>query len=114
MKILFVLLSVLSINTCLSQTKVKSVNVETSDTVKVSTQNYPITISIKKGEEQVVHDQNFYQSEIKRIDDHIKAIDDKIQWTIQNGIVDSEWLMDMERIKSELRKEKSEILQKLN
>lgn len=119
MRILFLTLSMLSINLCFSQTKVSSVNVDTEiDTVKVSTNlnqlNQPVTISMRKGENQVVHDRNYYLSEIERIDNHIKSIDDKVKWVKENEIVSSVWLMDMDKIKSNLLNEKSEILKKLN
>lgn len=116
MRILFLTLSMLSINLCFSQTKVSSVNVDTEiDTVKVSTNlNQPVTISMRKGESQVVHDRNYYLSEIERIDNHIKSIDDKVKWVKENEIISSVWFMDMDKIKSNLLNEKSEILKKLN
>jgi hypothetical protein len=101
MKLIFLAIFMLSINTCLSQTKIKSVNINTIDTIKVS-----------KDESQIL-DSNFYLSEIKRIDYHISSINTKLNWVSENEVVDSKWLMDMERFKVELLKEKSEILQKL-
>jgi len=109
--IFFLLTSTLSI----SQTKVNSIEVKSDTTTSLTkNQNYPVTISIKKGEQQVVHDRNFYLSEIERIDSHIKAIDDKIKWVLENEIVKSEWIMEMNKTKQELIQEKSIILQKLN
>jgi hypothetical protein len=40
---------------------------------------YPITISKRVGEEKVVHDEEYLTKEIIRIENHIKAIDFKIE-----------------------------------
>lgn len=40
---------------------------------------YPLTISKKAGEEQVVHDEEYLKKEISRINNHIKAIDFKVE-----------------------------------
>jgi hypothetical protein len=40
---------------------------------------YPLTISKKMGEEQVVHDEEYLKKEISRINNHIKAIDFKVE-----------------------------------
>ena len=41
-------------------------------------ESYPQTISVQQGNPQVVHDAAFYQSEISRMEDQIKAIDQKV------------------------------------
>jgi hypothetical protein len=76
--------------------------------------NQPISISISKGEEQKILDNEYYLKEIERIDYNIKAINEKIDYVKDNEIVDSKWLMDMEKFKFELEKEKLLIIQKLN
>jgi hypothetical protein len=40
---------------------------------------YPLTISKKMGEEQVVHDEEYLKKEISRINNHIIAIDFKVE-----------------------------------
>ena len=40
---------------------------------------YPLTISKKAGEEQVIHDEEYLKKEISRINNHIKAIDFKVE-----------------------------------
>lgn len=96
----------------ISQTKVSSVNVNTTDTTKMNLNSeYPIVISIKKGESQKIHDKEYCLSQIERIDQHIKSIDDKIKWVKENEIVDSLWILNMEKIKSELIDEKIKLTQ---
>jgi hypothetical protein len=115
MQKLILLLSFFTSSQLFSQ-NIKSVDIkkDTSTTITNVNQNYPITISIKKGEEQVVHDRDFYLSELERIDIHIKSIDTKIKYVLENEIVPSEWLNEMNRVNQELFIEKSNILQKLN
>jgi len=84
-----------------------------------SVQNKSVTISKKAGEPQRVHDANYYQEEIAKIDAQILAINTKIQ-LIQNDPVENKlatqngWYTDMENIKDKLNAQKIIYQQKLN
>jgi hypothetical protein len=50
-----------------------------SNQEKKKSVKYPLTISKKAGEEQVVHDEEYLTKEIARVDNHILAIDFKVE-----------------------------------
>jgi len=50
-----------------------------SNQAKKKSVKYPLTISKKAGEEQVVHDEEYLTKEIARVDNHILAIDFKVE-----------------------------------
>lgn len=102
-------------NQNINNTPIITINVLKSDTIThKNTTEEVVTISIKKGENQVIHDEMYYLSEIKKIDDHIMSIDTKIEWVKENEVVNYTWLMEMNKIKSELLDEKSKLLKKIN
>ena len=53
-------------------------------------ETYPQTISVQQGSPQVVHDAAFYQAEIKRMEDQMKAIDQKIVQVQSDPVTDAE------------------------
>lgn len=100
-----------------AQEKFVSRNIDTSKTITQKksvaaietidapvSQQYPITISKKAGEVQVVHDENYFLNEIKRIQSHISAIDHKVS-VVSNDPVEKEraekdaWFDQMARIR---------------
>ena len=81
--------------------------------------NKSVTISKKAGEPQRIHDANFYQEEIDKIDAQLLAINTKIK-LIQNNPAENDlatqngWYSDMENIKDKLKTQKTAYQQKLN
>jgi hypothetical protein len=78
------------------------------------TQTYPITISKKAGEEQVVHDAAYIRNEITRIDQHIAAIDQKVSIVSSDPVKKSEaesqgWFDQMARTRASLVEEKKKL-----
>jgi hypothetical protein len=81
--------------------------------------NKSTTISIRAGESQVTHDDAYYLNKIEKIDNQISAINTKISFinsdpTEKANATSSGWFDDMERIKSELEVQKSDIQNHLN
>ena len=81
--------------------------------------NKSTTISIRAGESQVTHDEAYYLDKIDKIDSQISAINTKISFvnsdpTEKANATSSGWFDDMERIKSELEVQKSDIQNHLN
>src|SRR5690606_28819903 len=77
------------------------------------------TISIRAGESQVTHDNDYYQNEIDRIDHHIAMIDEKISFVNnspeeKHKALDLGWFDQMEAIKSDLLGKKIALQSKLN
>lgn len=78
-----------------------------------------VTITKKKNQPQVIHNEEFFKTEILRIDNHIEAINSKISSVNSDQTSKSEaeasgWFDDMERIKSELEAQKIEVQETLN
>lgn len=101
-----------NIDTSLTISNKKSVLV--NDTKKAhNDQQYPITISKKAGEAQVLHDEHYFLTEIKRIQSHISAIDHKVS-VVSNDPVEKEraekdgWFDQMNSIKKDLLVQKQQ------
>jgi hypothetical protein len=58
--------------------QIPTVRKEIERTEVTQKETYPQTISVQQGTEQVVHDAAFYQAEITRLEEQMKAIDQKI------------------------------------
>ena len=77
------------------------------------------TISKKAGEDQVLHDNAYYTSQIVKINQNLSAINQKIQ-LIKNDedqnaeAISSGWIDDMENIKTRLLSKKAAYQKKLN
>lgn len=72
-----------------------------------------VSITKKKGQPQVVHNKAYFEGELVRIDNHINAINAKIETVNQNeeerlSAIESGWFEDMERIIGELNAQKNE------
>lgn len=73
-----------------------------------------VSISKRRNEPQVVHNKAYFENEIVRIDNHILAINAKIE-TLNNDpelkskALDAGWFDDMEQIKNELEVQKTQI-----
>jgi hypothetical protein len=108
-----------SADTTLKVTQKKTPSTDpTVKTVSVSTQQYPITISKKNGEEQVVHDEAYWNKELERINLHIKAIDAKIESINADPAKKSKaendgWFDDMSKTKSSLIQDRENALKEL-
>lgn len=81
--------------------------------------NKSTTISIRAGESQVTHNDAYYLNKIEKIDNQISAINTKISLvnsdpTEKANATSSGWFDDMERIKSELEVQKSDVQNHLN
>ena len=79
---------------------------------------YPLTISKKAGEEQVVHDEEYLTKEIARVDNHIKAIDFKIENISSDPSKKSKaeqdgWFTQMNDIKVSLQSKKGKLEKEL-
>jgi hypothetical protein len=79
---------------------------------------YPITYSKKSGEAQIVLDKSYYEKELIRIDQHIKAIDTKIAYV--NNIAEekskaqaSGWFENMEANRSKLIEDRKATMEKI-
>jgi len=107
------------IDTSLKITQKKAPAVSTEkQSVSASPQQYPITISKKAGEQQIIHDEIYFQREIRRIDLHMDAIDKKRQavnadpekkiQAINNG-----WYDQMSNTEKSLREERERMVKEL-
>ena len=90
-----------------------NLNQENKKTVK-----YPMTISKRVGEEQVVHDKEYLTKEISRIENHIKAIDIKVEGISSDSskkikAENDGWFEQMSKIKVSLTEEKIKLQQEL-
>jgi hypothetical protein len=104
-------------NLKISQKKATAVSTE-KQSVSASPQQYPITISKKAGEQQIIHDEIYFQREIRRIDLHMDAIDKKRQavnadpekkiQAINNG-----WYDQMSNTEKSLREERERMVKEL-
>jgi len=70
-------------------------------------ESYPQTISVQQGNPQVVHDSVYYAQEIRRMEDQIKAIDQKVVAVQSNPDTDAEaknngWYDQMNATKQQL------------
>jgi hypothetical protein len=79
---------------------------------------YPITYSKKSGEEQIVLDQLYYEKELIRIDQHIKAIDGKIAFVNSKPEEKSKaqasgWFENMTANRSKLIEDREATLKKI-
>ena len=97
----------------------KAVSKSRSQDSKAIDSNQSTTISVRSGEEQVVHDTQYYQSEIDKINHHIEMIDEKIAFVNDSPeekqkALESGWYDQMEAIKSDLRAKKTTLQSKLN
>jgi len=77
-------------------------------------QVYPITISKKAGEEQVVHDEIYIQNELSRINQHIAAIDHKVSVVSADPDKKAEaqsqgWFDQMSKSRASLEEEKMQL-----
>ena len=93
--------------------------VETEPLIKESQKSKGTTISKRAGQEQEVHNATYYQKEISKIDNHIIAIDTKIEFVnndpTEKALAESNgWFTDMNSIKAELQAKKTELENKLN
>jgi hypothetical protein len=111
-------------NVILSQTIQHENNGANSDNSLNSNQEkkklvkYPLTISKKAGEEQVVHDEEYLTKEIARVDNHIKAIDFKIENISSDPSKKSKaeqdgWFTQMNDIKVSLQSKKGKLEEEL-
>lgn len=71
------------------------------------------TISIKKGEQQKVHDKAYYESKIKEIDELLEAIEVKTEYVRSNETenkiaLENGWYENMEQVKKEAREQRFE------
>ncbi|MCH2228861.1 MAG: hypothetical protein MK105_00855 [Crocinitomicaceae bacterium] len=78
----------------------------------------PVTISKYAGQQQVVHDNSYYQNEIAKINEHLLAIDQKIAYmnADPNRQADAQangWFIQMDDIKSKLKAKKTLFQSKL-
>ena len=79
---------------------------------------YPITYSKKSGEAQIVLDKSYYEKELIRIDQHIKAIDGKIAFVNskpeeKSKALASGWFESMAANRSELIEDREATLKKI-
>ncbi len=79
---------------------------------------YPITYSKKSGEAQIVLDKSYYEKELIRIDQHIKAIDGKIAFVNskpeeKSKALASGWFESMAANRSELIEDRETTLKKI-
>lgn len=111
------------VGTELRQNKSQSVTVKAEEAGAVPKgevkKNQTITISKRPGEPQRVHDKNYYQEEIAKIDNQISAIDTKIEYVKSDPqekklAEESGWFTEMEATKEKLRAERTNLEQKLN
>jgi hypothetical protein len=85
----------------------------------VEQKHYPLTISKKKGQDQIVHDEIFLKKELERIDKHQKAIDTKITYISSDSLEKKKaenegWFEQMAKIKASLEEEKKVIMKELD
>jgi hypothetical protein len=97
-----------------SETSKSSTNVKLTKKVQ-----YPITISKKAGEEQIVHDKEYLSKEITRINNHILAIDFKVENVSadEKKKVKAEedgWFEQMKVIRSSLVQDRTKLEEELN
>jgi hypothetical protein len=90
-----------------STKQVPTVRKEIERTEVTQKEAYPQTISVQQGNTQVVHDSAFYQAEITRLEDQIKAIDQKISQVQSDPVADAEakkngWYNQMNQTKQQL------------
>lgn len=81
--------------------------------------NASFTISKRAGENQVTHDQAYYDAEIAKIDAHVLAIDEKIAYVNADSQRKADaqangWFDDMDRIKEELATKRASLVEKRN
>jgi hypothetical protein len=79
---------------------------------------YPLTISKKVGEEQVIHDEEYLTKEIARVERHIKAIDFKVESVSSDATMKAKaendgWFDQMNKIKASLQEKKIKLEQEL-
>ena len=89
-----------------------------SNQEKKKSVKYPLTISKKAGEEQVVHDEQYLTKEIARVDNHIKAIDFKVENISSDPTKKSKaeqdgWFIQMNDIKVSLQSKKGKLEEEL-
>lgn len=89
--------------------QIPTVRKEIERTEVTQKETYPQTISVQQGNPQVVHDAAYYQAEITRMEDQIKAIDQKIIQVQSDPVSDAEakkngWYEQMSQTKEQLSK----------
>ena len=89
-----------------------------SNQEKKKSVKYPLTISKKAGEEQVVHDEEYLTNEIAIVDNHIKAIDFKVENISSDPSKKSKaeqdgWFKQMNDIKVSLQSKKGKLEEEL-
>ncbi len=108
-----------SLDTTLKVSQKKSpTHFEQQQTISAESRDYPIRISKKAGEEQVVHNEDYLRKELERIDLHIKAIDTKVASVnsdpAKRAKAEAEgWFAQMNSTKESLLIERKEILEAL-
>jgi len=89
-----------------------------SNQEKKKSVKYPLTISKKAGEEQVVHDEQYLTKELARVDNHIKAIDFKVENVSSDSSMKAKaeqdgWFKQMNDIKVSLQTRKGKLEEEL-
>ena len=103
-----------------TQVAPRSTEKQRTSTVKQSQKNsQAITISKKAGEPQRVHDEAYYNEEISKIDNHLDAINQKIEFinndpTEKAKAIEGGWFEDMDNIKRRLNSKKKIYQEKLS
>ena len=102
-----------SMDTSLTIIQKKSVPVIDTKEAPV-VQQYPITISKKAGEEQLVHDENYFRKEISRVQNHISAIDHKVSSVSADSLKKQKaeeegWFDQMSKIRASLVQEQQRL-----
>lgn len=87
--------------------------------ISVKSSTKTTTISKRAGEEQQVHDEQYYKKQLIQIDGHISAIDEKVI-IVNNNIEEKKiaeengWFESMAKTRSDLVQRKQDIQDKLN
>jgi hypothetical protein len=89
-----------------------------SNQEKKKSVKYPLTISKKAGEDQVVHDEEYLTKEIARVDNHIRAIDFKVENISSDPSKNAKaeqdgWFKQMNDIKASLQEKKIKLEEEL-
>lgn len=87
--------------------------------ISVKSSSGTTTISKRAGEEQRVHNEEYYNEQLIQLDNHISAIDEKINFVNNNEeekkiAEESNWFENMAKIRSELVQKRLEIQDKLS
>ena len=100
-------------------TDTTSNHISSSDWHSENAINGTVTISKRKGEDQVIENKEYFENQIIRINSQIESINFKIE-AVNNDAelkvkaIESGWFVDMEQIKGELNIQKLEIQNTLN